>query len=91
MSTRSTNTGDSRLLDQLVALWRETLADPEIGPDDNFFTVGGHSLLALRLLGRLHELTGVELTLVDLLEAPTPAELLVAHGTALSASAETEN
>lgn len=78
MDTRSLSETD--LLGLFVRLWQETLNDPELGPEDNFFIVGGHSLLALRLLGRVHKYTGVELTLAELLDAPTPAELVAAHG-----------
>ncbi|GAA1369478.1 hypothetical protein GCM10009661_27050 [Catellatospora chokoriensis] len=65
----------------IVALWREVLEDPSIEDTDNFFLAGGHSMVAVRMLSRLAAATGVRLTLGDLLEAPTPAELAGRVGT----------
>ncbi|MEV7187274.1 non-ribosomal peptide synthetase [Kitasatospora sp. NPDC093102] len=40
--------------EQLIAgVWSEVLGRPEIGADDDFFALGGHSLMALRVIGRL--------------------------------------
>ncbi|GAA1560603.1 hypothetical protein GCM10009731_13710 [Streptomyces globosus] len=39
----------------VLALFREVLGVPALGPDDNFFDHGGQSLLAMRLLARLRE------------------------------------
>jgi aryl carrier-like protein len=60
---------------ELAALWSETLGvDPDaIGRDDHFFLLGGHSLVAARLLARLREGRGVELTMAALFRAPTLA------------------
>jgi aryl carrier-like protein len=76
--------GDADLLGLLVRLWQVTLDDPGLGPDDNFFLVGGHSVLALRMLADLRERTGADLSLTDLLDAPTPLELVDAHGQAMA-------
>ncbi|AXE28349.1 hypothetical protein C0216_32760 (plasmid) [Streptomyces globosus] len=42
-------------LESVLALFREVLGAPALGPDDNFFDHGGQSLLAMRLLARLRE------------------------------------
>ncbi|MFD6150033.1 amino acid adenylation domain-containing protein [Streptomyces sp. NPDC060243] len=61
--------------DTLVRLFREVLRVPDAGPDDAFFDLGGSSLLAVRLVGRIRDELGVEPTLGSLFESPTPAAL----------------
>ena len=46
-----------------------------VGADDDFFELGGDSLSAVEMLASLSEGLGVELSVTDLLEAPTPAGL----------------
>ncbi|HET6913938.1 MAG TPA: amino acid adenylation domain-containing protein [Rhodanobacteraceae bacterium] len=56
-----------------LQLWRDLLRVQDIRPDDNFFDLGGDSLLAVRVFQRAQELTGVNLPLSTLLTAPTIA------------------
>lgn len=68
----------------LRALWSELLGRPGPGPDDNFFSVGGHSLLAVALVTRVEEELGVTLALEDVLTYSTlarQAELIDARRT----------
>ena len=51
--------------------WRTVLGTDEIGVDDNFFDVGGHSLLVVRLHRTLQERLGHPLPLTDLYRYPT--------------------
>jgi len=56
-------------------LYEELLRLPEgtVGTDDNFFDLGGQSLLATRLLTRLRAATGAEVAMAAIFATPTPA------------------
>ena len=62
----------------LVRIWREVLGVAAVGIHDNFFDIGGHSLLAMRAVSRLGAALGAEVTLRMIFEAPTPAALAAA-------------
>jgi acyl-coenzyme A synthetase/AMP-(fatty) acid ligase/acyl carrier protein len=49
----------------LAALWSELLRRDSISTSDNFFEIGGHSLLAIRLVSRIRDSLGVEFPLTD--------------------------
>ena len=61
------------LQDQVTAIWVRALGVKKIKPDDNFFALGGHSLLGVKMIAEIQAKTGLEeeLGLSDLLEFPT--------------------
>ncbi|WNG56962.1 acyltransferase domain-containing protein [Archangium gephyra] len=59
----------------LVECFRDVFRLEEIGIHDDFFSLGGDSLMALRLTARLADRLGTRLALKDVVEAPTPAAL----------------
>lgn len=63
------------LEEQLASIWRELLGIEQVGIHDNFFALGGHSLLAARVAMRASTALGVELSVSQLFESPTVAEL----------------
>jgi pimeloyl-ACP methyl ester carboxylesterase len=60
---------------QLHAIWAAVLGHGEFGTSDNFFSIGGHSLAAARLVSRIEENLGQRLPLASLFQSPTLAAL----------------
>jgi acyl carrier protein len=63
------------MTEAVVEIFRRILEAPGVGAGDDFFAHGGDSLLATRVLSAIAREYGVELTLDDLVLAPTPAAL----------------
>ncbi len=55
--------------------WKEVLGAEPAAADQNFFDLGGHSLKLMRVHGRLQDVYGTRLTLLDLFEHPTISSL----------------
>jgi len=59
----------------VAGIWEEVLAVPRVGLSDNFFDLGGHSLLMIRVHSKLRQLFGRDLAVVDLFKYPTVGQL----------------
>ncbi len=67
---------------------RQLLRIDQLNIEDNFFVLGGHSLLGTQLIVRVREAFGVELALRDVFEAPTVAGISAAIERRAAASLE---
>ena len=59
----------------LAEIWAEVLELERVGVNDNFFDLGGHSLLVTQVISRLRETLQIELKLNEFFEAPTVSGL----------------
>jgi amino acid adenylation domain-containing protein len=60
---------------RIAAVWAELLQLGKVGVNDNFFEIGGHSLLLTRMHERLREELQREVSMIDLFQYPTVASL----------------
>ncbi|MGJ5630491.1 amino acid adenylation domain-containing protein [Nostoc sp. CALU 1950] len=65
----------SPIEETLAIIWAELLAIEQIGVNDNFFQLGGHSLIATQILSRVREVFQVELSFHHIFENPSIAGL----------------
>jgi acyl carrier protein len=63
---------------KIAEVWQQVLGIEQVGLYDNFFDLGGHSLIGTQLISRLRQIFQLNLPLVMLFEAPTVAELALA-------------
>ncbi len=59
----------------LLGFWQEILGIKDISPEDNFFDLGGHSLIATQLYARVRSAFGIELDAKQIFDSPTINEL----------------
>nr|P0C064.2 RecName: Full=Gramicidin S synthase 2; AltName: Full=Gramicidin S synthase II; Includes: RecName: Full=ATP-dependent proline adenylase; Short=ProA; AltName: Full=Proline activase; Includes: RecName: Full=ATP-dependent valine adenylase; Short=ValA; AltName: Full=Valine activase; Includes: RecName: Full=ATP-dependent ornithine adenylase; Short=OrnA; AltName: Full=Ornithine activase; Includes: RecName: Full=ATP-dependent leucine adenylase; Short=LeuA; AltName: Full=Leucine activase [Brevibacillus b len=65
----------NELEEKLAKIWEEVLGISQIGIQDNFFSLGGHSLKAITLISRMNKECNVDIPLRLLFEAPTIQEI----------------
>jgi natural product biosynthesis luciferase-like monooxygenase protein len=65
----------SELEVSIARIWQEVLNLPRVGRRDNFFDLGGHSLLTVQVHARLRKELGLDLPLTDLFRFPTVQRL----------------
>jgi amino acid adenylation domain-containing protein len=59
----------------LTEIWAQVLQVDQVGIEDHFFEIGGHSLLAMQVLVRLRSALSIEMPMSVLFELPTIREL----------------
>ena len=59
----------------VAKVWCEVLGLPQVGVDDSFFDLGGHSLLLAKVHARLNEHFGVDISIVELFRHPNVAAM----------------
>jgi acyl carrier protein len=59
----------------VAAIWRDVLNVPTVGRNDNFFDLGGHSLLVVQVQSRIQKVLGRVLPIVEFFQNPTVATL----------------
>ncbi|MGW3498380.1 non-ribosomal peptide synthetase [Streptomyces sp. NPDC001020] len=82
---------DDKVMRRLGELWEELLGVADVGPDSDFFALGGNSLLALRLVNRVRTELGTAVPFGRIFESPTLRAFAAAvhDGTASAACAVT--
>jgi len=60
---------------QIARIWQNALGIDAIGINDNFSQLGGHSLIAIRIVAELRKAFQIDLPVRALFDAPTVAEL----------------
>lgn len=60
---------------RVASIWSEILGEEKVGLNENFFDLGGHSLLLFELQGKLREAFGEEIPIVDLFRLTTVEDL----------------
>lgn len=80
------------VIEQLISpIWEEVLKRERISIDDNFFKLGGHSLIATQLISKIRDEFGIDLPLRKIFEATTIRQLsLVVESILLEESQEGE-
>ena len=65
------NTGLTPVEEKVYRIWSDVLKTREILPDDNFFEIGGNSLLAIGVINRIEENLGINVEFKDIRKNPT--------------------
>ncbi len=72
MATDEENIKSNDFLEErLKEIWRKLLNIKRINSDDNFFKLGGHSLIAIKLVSRIHKEFNIELNIWEIFKFPT--------------------
>lgn len=75
LSQRAFEAPTNPLEERLATILADVMKRESVGLDDNFFLIGGHSLLGTQIVLRAADALGVDLSLRDLFDAPTVRRL----------------
>jgi len=67
----------SRLEEELCGLWQEILGMEKIGINDDFFSMGGNSILAIKLSHTMSGILGREVAVADIFKSRTIAHFVL--------------
>ncbi|MCT9008772.1 phosphopantetheine-binding protein [Streptomyces sp. NPDC054766] len=63
------------LAQEISALWGEHFTGREVGSEDDFFALGGNSLIGIKIIERVSQKYGVQLSVRDFYLAQTPTRV----------------
>ena len=69
--TLNTKIPQNHVEQTLIEIWEKVLQISTVGTQDNFFDLGGNSLVAVRLIGEIRSVFNVDLPLITLFQSPT--------------------
>jgi acyl carrier protein len=70
--------GGDPLADAIRDIWAEVLQVEDVGPDDDLFDLGGHSLTITRIMARMSQQLGLQVPLEVFFDTPTISGVLEA-------------
>ncbi len=66
---------ENDLQKSIATIWQDILGLAQVGLEDNFFDIGGHSLLVVQVLDKLRTATDVQVKMIDMFRFPTISSL----------------
>jgi len=78
VAVRPATAPQSQIEKIIASIWQELLGLSHVGTSDNFFDLGGHSLLVVQVQRRLRDACGSEVSITDMFRLPT-ISALAAH------------
>ncbi len=79
---------DSDVMARIGKIWSDVLKVDAVGPDSHFFDLGGHSMLAVQMIAKVHDQFGVRLDPISLFRGPTLREFASQLAKPTNAAAE---
>lgn len=61
----------------ILKIWKDIFNNENIGVDNNYFSIGGDSLIATSIIGEIRNKLGIKLSIIDIFENPTVNKLAI--------------